>query len=93
MRDGLGPSRLDEVLDPLLLAGTLLATVGGAGLALAYDPARSTTAIGLVFMVLLFVSCLSIMPYLVSIGAQGFKPDFPLLHVGGPRPDALDSPR
>jgi hypothetical protein len=82
MTDRLGPSRLGEVLDPLLLAGSLLAAVGGAGLALGYDHARSTTAIQLIFLVLLLPSCCLVMPYIASIGRQGLQPGFPLWHVG-----------
>ena len=38
MNDRLGPSRIGEVLDPVILVGTLIATLGAAAWAVRQDP-------------------------------------------------------
>jgi hypothetical protein len=82
MEQKLGPSRLDEILQPYLLAGVLLATVSIAGLALTYDEPRAEKTIQIVFAVLLFPTLLAVMPYMGSIAAQGIgSVSFPLIGV------------
>ena len=82
MNDRLGPSRIGEVLDPVILVGTLIATLGAAGLGLSYDRDRAEATIVIVFYVLLFPSLILVAPYFGSIGRQAIQPDFPLLGVG-----------
>jgi hypothetical protein len=82
VNDRLGPSRIGEVLDPVILVGTLIATLGAAGLGLSYDRDRATTAIVIVSYVLLIPSLILVAPYFISIGRQGIEPGFPLLGVG-----------
>jgi hypothetical protein len=81
MNDRLGPSRVGEVLDPVILVGTLIATLGAAGLGLTYDRDRAMTAIVIVSYVLLIPSLILVAPYFISIGRQGIEPGFPLLGV------------
>ena len=82
MDDRLGPSRLNEVIQPFLLVGVFLLTVGVAGLGLSYDEARATRTIQIVFVVLLFPSLIAIVPYLSIIVAQGVGAvSFPLVGV------------
>ena len=82
MNSRLGPSRIGEVLDPVILVGTLIATLGAAGLGLSYDRDRAEATIVIVFYVLIFPSLVLVAPYFGSIGRQGFQPAFPLLGVG-----------
>lgn len=82
MNNRLGPSRIGEVLDPVILVGTLIATLGAAGLGLSYDRDRAETTIVIVFYVVLFASLVLVAPYFGSIARQGIQPGFPLLGVG-----------
>ena len=82
MNNRLGPSRIGEVLDPVILVGTLVATLGAAGLGLSYDRDRTMTAIVIVFYLVLFTSLVLVTPYFISIARQGIQPGFPLLGVG-----------
>ena len=72
MNSRLGPSRIGEVLDPVILAGTLMATLGAAGLGLSYD--RGWAEAIIVFNVLLFPSLILVAPYFGSIGRQAIQP-------------------
>jgi hypothetical protein len=82
MEDRLGPSRLNEGIQPFLLVGVFLLSIGVAGLALSDDEARATRTIQIVFVVLLFPSLIAIGPYLSSIVAQGVGAvSFPLVGV------------
>lgn len=82
MRADPSSSRIAEVLRPLLLGGVLLATISAAGLALAYDHARASMTIQVVFASLLFPSIFLIFPYLGSIAIHGFgNRGYPLLGV------------
>jgi hypothetical protein len=82
MEDRLGPSRLNEVVQPFLLFGVFLLTIGVAGLALSYDELRATRTIGILAIAVLIASLIAIGPYLGSIVAQGVGAvSFPLVGV------------
>jgi hypothetical protein len=83
MNPELGPSRIGDVLQPILLAGVIFATASCMGLLLAYDPPAASTVLRIVFLPLLFSSIFLISAYLVSIGAQGLaNRSMPVLGVG-----------